>query len=94
MCVCVCVLKYGCEGVLEQVALAMSTEVRPQDNRGFSDTNTAQRLTEGDIRKMKSDGKGGQAIIQARGRLFAFCNDGDDNECASFWDYQRPPSCF
>lgn len=48
---------------------AMSTEVRPQDNRGFTDTNTAQKLTEEDIRKMKSDGKGGRAIIQASGRV-------------------------
>lgn len=42
----------------------MATDVRPQDNRGFTDTNTAQKLTEGDIIKMKNDGRGGQAIIQ------------------------------
>ncbi|CAN0059085.1 unnamed protein product [Pylaiella littoralis] len=54
-------------GVMDQVATAaaMATDVRPQDNRGFTDTNTAQKLTEGDIIKMKNDGRGGQAIIQA-----------------------------
>eukprot|EP00752_Nemacystus_decipiens_P006914 g6208.t1 len=53
-------------GVAEQAtAPALATDVRPQDNRGFTDTNTAQKLTEEDIAKMKNDGKGGQAIIQA-----------------------------
>lgn len=51
--------------MVEQVsAAAMATDVRPQDNRGFTDTNTAQKLTEGDILQMKNDGKGGRAIIQ------------------------------
>ena len=44
----------------------MATDVRPHDNRGFTDTNTAQKLTEGDILQMKNDGKGGRAIIQVR----------------------------
>lgn len=57
-------------GVAEQAtAAAVATDTRPQDNRGFTDTNTAQKLTEEDILKMKNDGKGGQAIIQVRGRL-------------------------
>lgn len=52
-------------GVAEQAAAAaLATDVRPQDNRGFTDTNTAQKLTEDDIAKMKNDGRGGQAIIQ------------------------------
>lgn len=53
--------------MVEQVtAAAMATDVRPHDNRGFTDTNTAQKLTEGDILQMKNDGKGGRAIIQVR----------------------------
>lgn len=55
------------KGSVELLASAMLTDVRPLDNRDFADTNTAQKLTEGDIRKMKNSGKGGQAIIQARG---------------------------
>lgn len=52
-------------GVAEQAtAAALATDARPQDNRGFTDTNTAQKLTEEDIVKMKTDGRGGQAIIQ------------------------------
>ncbi|CAM9249660.1 unnamed protein product [Choristocarpus tenellus] len=35
------------------------------DNRNFVDTNTAQKLKEEDIRKMKEGGMGGQAIIEA-----------------------------
>ncbi|CBN75132.1 conserved unknown protein [Ectocarpus siliculosus] len=53
-------------GVVEEVtAAALASDVRPQDNRGFTDTNTAQKLTEEDIHKMKNEGKGGRAIIQA-----------------------------
>ena len=48
----------------EQAAVATAGDARPQDNRGFTDTNTAQKLTEEDILKMKTDGKGGQAIIE------------------------------
>lgn len=48
----------------EVTAATLATSPRPQDNRGFTDTNTAQKLTEGDILKMKNDGKGGRAIIQ------------------------------
>ncbi|CAM9948185.1 unnamed protein product [Ascophyllum nodosum] len=53
-------------GAVEEVTAAtLAAGTRPQDNRGFTDTNTAQKMTEGDILKMKNDGKGGRAIIQA-----------------------------
>ncbi|CAN0068857.1 unnamed protein product [Discosporangium mesarthrocarpum] len=35
------------------------------DNRDFVDTNTAQKLTESDIRKMKEEGKESETIIKA-----------------------------
>lgn len=35
------------------------------DNRDYSDTNTAQKLTQEDLAALKAEGKTGQAIIQA-----------------------------
>lgn len=67
-------------------AAAMATDVRPQDNRGFTDTNTAQKLTEGDIIKMKNDGRGGQAIIQVCPyEIFHFQNTNTLHLTCSFW---------
>lgn len=74
-------------GVVEQL---MATDVRPQDNRHFTDTNTAQKLTEDDIRQMKEDGKGGQAIIQARG-LFVGSHSCHTTRVLCF---QLPPEVF
>jgi len=36
------------------------------DNRDYSDTNTAQKLTHEDLAALKAEGKTGQAIIQVR----------------------------
>ena len=37
------------------------------DNRDYTDTNTAQRLTQEDLAALKAEGKTGQAIIQVGG---------------------------
>lgn len=34
------------------------------DNRDFSDTNTAQRLTADDVRQLKEGGASGQELLQ------------------------------
>ncbi|CAN0342587.1 unnamed protein product, partial [Hapterophycus canaliculatus] len=53
----------GTGDFLQVPASVSATDTRLQDNRGFTDTNTAQKLSEGDILQMKNDGKGGRAII-------------------------------
>lgn len=86
-------------GVAEQAAApASATDVRPQDNRGFTDTNTAQKLTEGDIAQMKNDGKGGQAIIQVCRCVFSICCPYPHviQVCVFFWlvFLPNPQACF
>jgi hypothetical protein len=57
------------------------------DNRDYTDTNTAQKLTQEDVAALKAEGKTGQAIIQVgrgKGGCRACVGNGRRDFCGAY----------